>query len=179
MDTSIDQRVRRLEDIEAVRLLMARYHLECDGHDDRGTHRHPKAIADLFTDDGVWGIPQPIGARTPVPAVGRDQIEQLAAELQGVQWIVHFVVNPVVEIETDTARAEFKGIVRMQPDRKAAAGWGLGIYRATARRTASGWRFQSLDWDTLSVSVELPPALDRESSERATTSHPEPPRGQE
>lgn len=156
---SAEERLRRLEDIEAVRLLMARYHQECDGWGADGTHRRPDAIADLFIDDGVWGIPKPEGATTEVPAVGRDQIMALAEELQAVDWIVHFVVNPVVEVDGDAATAEFKGIVRMRGTPSAPAGWALGIYRADAVRAAEEWRFRSLSWETLSVTQEPPPGV--------------------
>lgn len=149
MTPSIEERVRRLEDIEAVRRLMAQYHRACDGWDEAGSHKDPQAIADLFTDDGVWGIP----AQHPF-ARGRAEIAALAERLQSIDWIVHFVVNPIVEIDGDAATAEFKGIVRIQPDAGRAAGWTMGVYRAACRRTPGGWRFRSLDWDTLSVTQE-------------------------
>lgn len=156
MGPSIEDRVRRLEDIEAVRLLMARYHQECDGWDDQGTHKRPESITDLFTEDGVWDIPKPAGATTQAPAVGREQIVALAKELQSIQWIFHFVVNPIVEVDGDTVTGEFKGLVRMQSKQSAPSGWGLGIYRADVARTHQGWKFRSLAWETLSVTGQPP-----------------------
>lgn len=148
MTASIEDRIRRLEDIEAVRLLMARYHQACDGWDG-GSHEDPQAIADLFTDDGRWGIP----AQHPF-AHGKAEIAGLAQRLQPIDWIVHFVVNPVVEVDGDTASAEFKGVVRMRPAADGPVGWTMGIYRAACARTPEGWRFRSLDWETLSVTRE-------------------------
>lgn len=153
-----EDRIRRLEDLEELRLLMARYHLCCDGWDEAGTHRDPEAIAALFTSEGSWGIPHPRGSTLPVPVVGHAQVGALARELQSMHWIVHFVVNPVIEVEGDSARGEFKGIVRVQYCADGPAGWGLGIYRFEASRTPAGWRFSRLDFDTLSVTPEAPPA---------------------
>jgi hypothetical protein len=143
----------RLADIEAVRLLMARYHQACDGWDADGTHRDPDAIADLFADDGVWDVTPQQAA-----AVGREQIAERARELQAIAWIVHFVVNPIVEVDGDTARGDFKGIVRIRMTETSRPFWLLGIYRALAARTRAGWRLSSLSFERLSVTREAPSA---------------------
>ena len=151
MTASTEDRIRRLEDIEEIRLLMARYHMACDGWTDAGTHKDPVAIADLFTDDGVWDIPVP----RPAPQ-GRARILETGKQLQAMNWIVHFVVNPIVEVDGDTATALFKGIVRSRQTADAVPGWGMGIYRAECARTADGWRFRSLAWETVAVLKESP-----------------------
>jgi ketosteroid isomerase-like protein len=142
MTIPIEARVQRLEDIEAVRVLMARYHRVCDGWGPAGTHVDPEAIADVFTEDGVWGVT----SRQPAPT-GRAEIIQLAEDLQTVGWIVHFALNFMVNVDGDTASGESKALLRVKFDESSPFVWGMGLYRFVALRTAEGWRFQSLLWE--------------------------------
>jgi hypothetical protein len=142
MTTPIENRVQCLEDIEAVRNLMASYHRACDGWGPAGTHVDPQAIADLFTEDGVWGVT----GRQPQPT-GHAEIIQLAKDLQSIPWIVHFVLNPVVHVDGDTAYGEFKGIIRVRFQESGRFVWGMGLYRCDAVRTTEGWRIRSLQWE--------------------------------
>ena len=143
---SIEDRLRNIEDLEAVRLLTARYHQMCDGWDAAGTDKDPKAIAELFTEDGVWNV---LSHRHQPPAQGRAAIEAQAKALQSIYWILHCVVNPVVEIDGDSAGAEFEGFVRVpSPESSSDVFWLVGITRRCVDRTLDGWRFRSLDWET-------------------------------
>jgi SnoaL-like domain len=90
--TTLEERLRAVEDVLAVQKLMALYHEACDGWDESGTRKDPEAIAALFTEDGIWDVT----ARQPAPR-GREAIAALATELQSIPWIVHAAVNPVVE----------------------------------------------------------------------------------
>jgi ketosteroid isomerase-like protein len=139
---SLEARVQRLEDIEAVRQLMARYHILCDGWDERGTHKDPDAIAELFTDDGIWAVTD----RQP-PPTGRAEVAALAKDNQAIDWIVHFVANPIVEVDGDTATGEFIGVLRVRVAREMRKSWVVGRYRIAAARTADGWRFKRVDWE--------------------------------
>lgn len=144
--------LRALRDAEEIRLLVADYHLACDGWDARGTHRDVGAIAALFTPDGVWDVPTQEdgvfagGARTLI--TGRSAIEEFAQGLQAISWIMHLVVNPVVKVSGDTASGQFKGFVRFKGDGNDPV-WVCGIYRIETQRTAEGWRFSRLAWDHL------------------------------
>jgi hypothetical protein len=136
------RQVRELRDIEEIRELVARYHSACDGTLEKGTHRDPEAIADLFTPDGVWDVP---GG----PFAGRAEIIAKARELQSIVWIIHIVANPVVAVDGDVARGEFKGFVRSRRSVTSPPGWSIGIYRTRTVRTLHGWRFQKLTWEYL------------------------------
>jgi hypothetical protein len=142
MDVPVDARLRRLEDIEALRALMARYHVLCDGGHGRGTHPDPDAIAELFTEDGEWDET----TRQPAPK-GRAEIAAMARELQAVAWIVHSAVNPLIVVEGDTATGEFKGVLRVKLGESSPVVGVVGIYRMVAARTPDGWRFRSLAWE--------------------------------
>ncbi len=150
---TLEEQLRTLADIEDVRVLMARYHQACDGWDERGTHRDPDVIAALFTDDGVWDVT----AEQP-PPTGRADIVALARKLQAIPWIVHAVLNPIVEIHGDRAVGEFKGILRVKLEDTAPLVWSLGLYRLTARRTPDGWRIASLSWEPMSDRERYDPA---------------------
>jgi SnoaL-like domain len=152
-NSSIEARLQWLEDVESVRRLMASYHQECDGWTDAGTHKDPAAIAGLFTVDGEWAVT----ARNPPPK-GHEQIAGMARELQAIPWIVHFVVNPVVEVDGDTAHGTFKGVIRRRHHLEDELSWNMGIYRLHAVRTADGWRMKRLDWESMTSTTPFDPA---------------------
>lgn len=152
--TALAAELRTLRDIEAVRQLIAQYHLACDGWDERGTHRDVEAIAALFTPDGVWDIPAQeedgvFGGSSRILVTGHDEITAFARNLQAIHWIIHFVVNPIVTVDGDRATGQFKGFVRFKSEKGADPAWVCGIYRAEAVRMADGWRFSRLAWDHL------------------------------
>jgi SnoaL-like domain len=144
--SALEQRVQALEDLEDTRRLMARYHRECDGWDEHGTHKDPAAIAALFTPDGVWDetVRQP-------PPTGRAQIEEFARELRSVDWVVHYVTNPTVRIDVDgnEATGEFDGILNVKLRPGSPLVWVIGIYRITAVRSDGGWQLRSLTWEPI------------------------------
>jgi ketosteroid isomerase-like protein len=152
-DSSIEARLQRLEDIESVHRLMATYHQLCDGWTEVGTHKDPAAIARLFTEDGEWAVT----ARQPPPK-GPEQIASMARELQAIPWIVHFVVNPMVDVDGDTATATFKGVIRRRHHPEDDLSWNMGIYHLHAVRTADGWRMKRLGWESMIVTTPFDPA---------------------
>jgi hypothetical protein len=156
--------LRRVEDILAVHELMALYHEACDGWDESGTHTDPDAIASLFTEDGIWDVT----ARTPAPR-GQEAIAALATELQSIPWIVHAVVNPIVDSAGDRATARFKGILRVKLQPSGAPGWAMGRDQLDARRTPEGWRIASLSWEPMTESERYDPGRGREKEETWNT----------
>lgn len=90
--TDLDDRIRRLEDLEALRELKYRYATYCDdGYDaDR--------LAPLFTADAVWdgGV---LGR-----FVGREAIRAFFVQCSKiVPFAIHQVTNPILEIDGDRA----------------------------------------------------------------------------
>ena len=150
--STLEERLQAVEDVLALQELMARYHEACDGWDESGTHKDPDAIAALFTEDGLWDVT----SRQPAPR-GRAAVAALAAELQSIPWIVHSVVNPIIETGGDRATAQFKGILRLKLDSSAPLIWSMGRYRLDARRTPDGWRIASLSWEPMTESRRYDP----------------------
>jgi hypothetical protein len=150
--TTLEERLQAVEAVLAVQELMARYHDACDGWDESGTHKEPHAIAALFTEDGLWDVTD----RRPAPR-GRVAIAALAAELQSIPWIVHAVVNPIIESGGDRATAQFKGILRLKLQPSAPFVWSLGRYHLDATRMPDGWRIASLSWEPMTESKRYHP----------------------
>lgn len=107
---SIEARLGRLEDLERIKALKARYALACDNNYD------PDGIASLFVEDGVWE------AETDGPAgryASREAIREFFAQTsEQYVWALHFIVSPLIEIADDgrsaTGRWYLLGLLTMQ-----------------------------------------------------------------
>lgn len=91
--SDLEARIRRLEDIETIKQLKARYCAACDdGYD-------PDRLASLFTEDALWD-----GGNTFGVAQGRDAIHRhFAGASARVTIARHQVMNPIIDIEDDSA----------------------------------------------------------------------------
>jgi ketosteroid isomerase-like protein len=150
--STFEDRLRAVEAKLAVHELMARYHNAVDGWTELGTHKDPEAIAALFTDDGVWDVT----ARQPAPK-GHAEIAALAVDLQAVPWVIHTVVNPIVDIDGREATAEFKGLLRVRRTPSNELEWSIGRYRLLARSTSDGWRIARLSWEPMTARERFEP----------------------
>ncbi len=85
-------RLTRLEDIEAIKQLKARYCEICD--DDH----NPDRITDVFSDNGIWE------GRGIGKAEGHPAIRELFVGFQKMMsFSQHMVMNPIIEIDGDRA----------------------------------------------------------------------------
>jgi hypothetical protein len=152
----LSRQVRRIRDAEEVRRLMHLYHQACDGWDGGGTHKDPLAIATLFVPDGVWDIPiERDGVWNAPSAGGLKGHAAIAAEAEHLQitpWVIHYVVNPIVDIDGDSANGRFKAFVRVADPNRSFA-WVCGIYHVDAVRTTEGWKFARLEWQHIDTWV--------------------------
>ena len=132
---SIEDRLRRLEDYEALRNLKARYAAYCDDNYDADS------IASLFTIDAIWdGGPMGRGE-------GRDGIRELFLKSPGrMPFAIHYVTNPVIEIDGDRATGRWylwqpcvaaKDVVA--PHEEAV--WMGGVYSDQYVRENDTWLF--------------------------------------
>ena len=130
---ALERRVQRLEDLEAIRDLKARYAAACDNGYDADT------LAAMFTEDAVWD-----GA-----TLGRHvRREAIRAFFQGsssrISFARHHVSNPLIEIDGDTATGTWYLLQTCTYIRDNQAVWGAGTYRDRYVRTAEGWRFSQV-----------------------------------
>jgi hypothetical protein len=109
-----------IEDRDSILQLMYRYNHAIDGGDADGW-------AATFTDDGA------LDAAGHVIA-GRDELVSFA---KGVHGMRHVVVNPVVEVDGDTASVAAYIVVY-----RGLTPTTIGTYADEVVRTPGGWRFQ-------------------------------------
>ena len=103
----LEQRLRVVEDEQAIAQLKARYAEKVDARYERGRPREAaelerlaREIAALFTEDAVWDG----GALGECR--GRDQIaERMATPTLHASW--HFFVNPRIRVDGDRASARW------------------------------------------------------------------------
>lgn len=123
------ERVQRLEDIEAIKALKARYCARCDdGYDSDG-------IAELYTEDAVWDGGNTFGVREGREAI-RKHFEGAASRVSIAR---HHVMNPVIEVDGDTAAGQW---LLFQPctDRGIdGAVWLAATYYDQYRRVDGRW----------------------------------------
>ena len=136
-DAKLEARIRRLEDIEALKQLKARYAAYCDDAYDADR------LAPLFTEDAVWD------GGTMGRYEGREAIHAFFSSAdQLVPFAIHHVTNPILEIDGDRATGRW---YLWQPCTLAQGNQGLwmaGRYDDVYRREGELWRFQH-------VTVEL------------------------
>ena len=128
----LEARITRMEDIEAIRQLKARYCEICD--DDH----NPGDILTLFTVDGIWegkGIGR---------AVGHDEIQALFKTFQqSMTFTQHMVQNPIIEVDGDTAagRWYFFGMFTFTEGQKR---WQAARYHEQYQKLAGQWKIKHL-----------------------------------
>jgi ketosteroid isomerase-like protein len=130
---SIENRLRALEDIEEIKKLKARYSVYCDEDYD------PDGLASLFAEDGVWDG----GARGR--ADGREQVRALFSGMAKViPFAVHMVMNPVIEVDGDTAKGTwyFLGALTVADGNQAL--WTSLWYDEEYVRVDGEWKFKRL-----------------------------------
>lgn len=140
---SIEVRLRRLEDLQAITQLFIDY----GEHLDAGEFR---ACAQLFAENGeiVLG---PMGR-----AVGRDEIEALMTSALGdrVGTTFHIVSSPRIHLDGDTASSTVMWSVATAADDGLARISMVGHHVDDLVRTHDGWRFRRRRG-----LVDLPPRL--------------------
>jgi len=146
MSISLEERIRNLEDIQAIAALKARYVNLNDGGWKGPTHQYPQEVADLFVPDGSWdGRPSAAYAR------GHAEIKDLFIAFQSVKFILHFITNPLIEVDGDNASGHWHALMTMTgPDDQAY--WALGLYIDTFVRTSEGWKFKDLRFEPAATS---------------------------
>lgn len=137
MNSSLEQRIRKIEDYQAILDLKGRYCNACDGGWGRPSHDYD-TVSDLFTEDAVWD------GRPGLPMVeGREAIRAMMQKFrEQLPFIIHHVMNPVIDIDGDTATGHWHAIIHYQ--RSKGASTSFAFYEETYVRTEGGWRIRSL-----------------------------------
>ncbi|OBB33714.1 hypothetical protein A5792_11495 [Mycolicibacterium peregrinum] len=147
MTYTLEQRIKLIEDRHAITELQYRY-INCnDGGWAGPTHHDPRAVADSFTDDGVWE-----GPLDSVRVQGREAIAELFSQFQVIPFIVHHVMNPLIEVDGDQAKGQFHAIISTTTA-EGQAFWTFGRYHTEYRRTADGWRHSKMSFEASAITI--------------------------
>jgi SnoaL-like protein len=98
---TLEAKIQYLLDLEEIKQLKYQYCRLNDGGWARQPKSHQGPSADLFTEDGVWD------GRPLVIAKGREEIRKLFAGMAALPMAYHAVMNPMIEINGDNAKAHW------------------------------------------------------------------------
>jgi ketosteroid isomerase-like protein len=127
---SVEARMQRLEDLDAIRRLRMEYHRYVNT-------RRMREAAILYTDDAFVDFGPTEQAR------GRDEIEALYAKYnQQLDIIKQFPANHMIELNGDEASAEAYADARYGFDGHSVM--ACASYDEKYRRTAEGWKISEM-----------------------------------
>ena len=130
---TLEARIRKLTDIEEIKLLKARYAAACDNNYDAD------AIAELFTEDAVWDGGQ-FGK-----AEGRENIRGLFRRAPEVfSFAIHNVMNPRIEVDGDRAAGQWYLLQPATREPGIQAVWLAAVYHEEYVRVSGKWMFKHL-----------------------------------
>ncbi|MCA0319203.1 MAG: nuclear transport factor 2 family protein [Proteobacteria bacterium] len=138
---SIEERIRRLEDIDAIRDLKARYAEYADEKYTDDHRRKPQDELDrigrlqagLFTEDAVWDGGEHFGL-----CEGREAIYAFVRK-GGWSFAMHYFLNPRIDIDGDTAKARWMLWQVCTLTEGDTPCWMSAIEDDEYRRTPEGW----------------------------------------
>ncbi len=134
----LERRVQRLEDIEAIRVLKARYCAACD--DDH----NPDTLGPLFAADAIWE------ATGVGRAEGRAAIQKLLGDIGKsgrIRNSAHHAMNPIIEVDGDSATGHWRLIMLytgIRADGSLHYTRIIGWYRERYVRIEGTWLFAHL-----------------------------------
>ena len=138
-DATLEERVRRLEDLEDIRALHARYAAACDDN------YNPAHIAGLFTADATWDGGPALGRYE-----GREAIEGLFAGASATfRWGTHYMICPNTELavggETATGTCYLLEACTIEEDGRREPRWLAAVYDVGYAKEDGEWRFAELN----------------------------------
>jgi hypothetical protein len=137
---TLEARIQRLEDIEAINRLKMTYAKLCEeGYDADG-------IVGLFAEDDVSWVSDVFGTH-----IGRDGIHAWFADVdEEIRWALHLMINPVVEVADDgqTATGSFYLLelaTMSAPEGDPDAVIMTGKYKDDFVKVDGEWRFKRIE----------------------------------
>lgn len=132
---TVEERLARLEDLEAIRFLKWQYCYYSDQGWPGAGADHERWIQ-LFTHDAVWdtgGITAPLNSR--------DELRQWHRQIaRSGSMSIHIVGNAGIELGGDEATGFWHALTPLTDPAQAVASWSCGLFEDGFRRTAAGWR---------------------------------------
>ena len=127
---ALEQRIQKLEDIEAIKDLKARYAAACDDK------YNPEKMGKLFTRDAVWDGGKEFGAYK-----GRAAIKRFFRKVsKDIVFAAHYFVQPVIKVRKQGDTATAKWYVWMTATLKGNnAVWVSGLEYDKYRKVDGVW----------------------------------------
>lgn len=144
--TTLEHRIRRLEDIEAIRHLKARYAKYADEKYTDDHRRKPQDELDrlaalqagLFTEDAVWDGGEHFGVFE-----GREAIHAFVRK-GGWSFAMHYFLNPLIDIDGDRATGRWMLWQACTLTEGDTPCWMSAIEDDDYVRTAEGWKMSRM-----------------------------------
>ena len=146
MDQELGRRLARLDAIEDIRMLKARYADVCDtGYD-------PVRMRSFFTADAVWDGGPRFGRYEGIDAV----CHFFAGISSQITWALHYMIAPIIEVAADGETATGSWYL-LEPctivtDEGPRAMVITGRYSDRYRREPNGWKFSEVLLDCQTIS---------------------------
>ena len=129
---ALENRVRAVEDVDALRNLKAKYAAYCDDNYDADK------IAEMFVEDAVWESGS-LGRFE-----GREAIREFFRGASKIfTFALHYGLNPHIEVTGDTARARWYLFMPCTVGDGNRAMWRAGIDDEEYVRVNGEWKFKS------------------------------------
>ena len=129
----LDRRLTRIEDIEAIKQLKARYCEIC------GDKHNPDRITSVFAPDGIWES-QDFGR-----AHGHAEIRALFQGFQKrIKFSQHNVMNPIIEVDAHRAKASWYFLGPFTYTENNEAKWLAIRYEDDYVKADGVWKYQHL-----------------------------------
>ena len=130
---ALEARIAGIEDLEAIKQLKARYCEICDDN------HNPDDIVTIFTEDGIW---EGKGIGT---AKGHAEIRELFVGFQkAMSYSQHMVMNPIIEIDGDTATGRWYIFLPSTFRKGNQARWQGARYNEDYVRENGTWKIKHL-----------------------------------
>lgn len=143
MSATLDDRLRRLEDLEAIRQLKAFYSQCADAKYTADHRRRPQDEIDAITRRQVDTVFTPDAVWDGGPQFGRLEGRQAIYDhLRAGRWnfALHYFVNPVITLDGDTAHASWMLWQPATLEENNQAVWMSATTEDDYVRAANGWQ---------------------------------------
>jgi hypothetical protein len=127
---TLEERIQRLEDIEAIKKLKARYAAVCDDK------YNPEEAIKLFTEDAVWDGGEDFGVHK-----GTDAIKEFFADVsRNLTFAVHYFLQPNIKVNENGETASAKWYLwQAATTGDGAAVWVSGLEHDKYRKINGQW----------------------------------------
>lgn len=133
MAESLEARVQRLEDIEAIRRLKFRQMSTLDAAD-------PVGVSQVYTEDALW---EGGGETRDGRAVIR---EVMTRNMSRTPWFYHVVENAEIDVEPDGTHAKAKWKLLEWYRHEGKRYWMLGRFEDRYRKENGQWLIEHSQW---------------------------------